>query len=235
MLLYRRIKYGQLAEFQVLDTRQYRSTQVTALDAAKPEDFKRVQMERSDPKRVLMGEQQEKWMLDGLDKSKARWNILAQQIFMSQRDYTEGPDQSFSLDAWDGYTASRARLFQFLEKRRPSNPIVLTGDVHANWAADLKADFNDPKSKTLGTEFVATSISSGGDGEEINAGGEKVLKENPHIVFNNRRRGYISCTVTPEKWQSDYRTVPYVTKPNAPVETRITFVVENGRPGIKKA
>ncbi len=235
MLLYRRIRYGQLAEFQVLDTRQYRSPQVPAVDPKKPEDYKRMQAERSDSRRLLMGQQQEKWLLEGLDKSQARWNILAQQIFMAQRDYTEGPDQSFSLDAWDGYSASRDRLLQFIEKRRPSNPIVLTGDVHAHWVADLKANFNDPKSKTLGTEFVTTSISSGGDGEETNAGADKIIKESPHIKFNNRRRGYVSCTVTPDKWQSDYRTVAYVTKPNAPVETRATFVVENGKPGVKKA
>jgi alkaline phosphatase D len=234
MLLYRRLGYGQLAEFQVLDTRQYRSPQAAVVDPKVPGDLKRMLAERSDPKRMLMGATQEKWLQDGLDKSSVRWNVIAQQIFMAQRDYTAGPDESFSMDAWDGYSATRDRLLQFIDKRRPNNPIVISGDVHANWVADLKSDFNDPKSKTLGTEFVGTSISSNGDGEETDAGAVRILKENPHIKFNNRRRGYVRCIVTPDKWQSDYRTVPFITKPDAPVETRISFIVENGKAGVQK-
>jgi alkaline phosphatase D len=40
-------------------------------------------------------------------------------------------------------------------------------------------------------------------------------------------------TVTPERWQADYRVVPYVSRPGAPVSTRASFVVEAGRPGLQ--
>ena len=68
------------------------------------------------------------------------------------------------MDKWDGYPADRARLMTFLHDRRPSNPIVLTGDLHTNWVNDLKLDFDRPASPVVGTEFAGTSISSSGDG-----------------------------------------------------------------------
>ena len=75
------------------------------------------------------------------------------------------PDRAAcSIDPWDGYRAERDRLRQFLADRRP-NPIVLTGDIHTHWVNDLKVDFDDPSAE-VGTEFVGTSISSGGDGED---------------------------------------------------------------------
>lgn len=220
MLLYRRLAFGGLAEFNVLDTRQYRTHQPS-------------QEKRGDSANTLPGLTQEKWLTDGLDKSRARWNILAQQVFMAQRDLAAGPEHRYSMDAWDGYVASRTRILDFVEKRKPANLVVLTGDVHANWVADLKADFNKPESKTLGTEFVGTSISSGGDGTETNAGGKRALAENSHIKYHNNRRGYVRCVVTPEKWTSDYRTVPFVEKPDAPIVTSASFLVENGQPGAK--
>ncbi|HVK05979.1 MAG TPA: alkaline phosphatase D family protein [Armatimonadaceae bacterium] len=224
LLLRRRLAYGDLATFHVLDTRQYRTDQP---DPDKPEAW-------ADPKATLPGMEQEKWLTDGLGASKAKWNVLAQQVFMAQRDFAAGPEKRFSNDAWDGYPASRARLFDFLKSRKPSNPVVLTGDVHANWVADLKADFNDPKSETLGSEFVGTSISSGGNGSETNAGGQTVLAENPHIKFHNLRRGYVRCQITATRWRSDYRVVEFVDRPGAPVSTRASFVVEAGRPGVQR-
>jgi alkaline phosphatase D len=222
MQLFRRLSFGNLAEFHVLDTRQYRTKQPK-------------QDDRRDPAGTITGPTQEKWLTDGLAASRAHWNVLAQQVFLAQRDLEAGPAHRFSTDAWDGYVASRDRLLAFLGERKPSNPVVLTGDVHANWVADLKADFDDSKSATLGTEFVGTSISSGGDGTEAMPANEAALAENPHIKFHNRQRGYVRCTVTPEKWTSDYRVVPYVRKPGAPVTTRATFVVEDGKPGVQRA
>ena len=111
---------------------------------------------------------------------------------------------------------------------------MLTGDVHANWVADLKADFSNPNSATLGTEFIGTSISSGGDGSDTNANTESILAENPHIKFFNNQRGYVRCELTPNRWQSDYRVVTAVTTPEAPITTRASFIVENGKPGVQR-
>lgn len=228
MQLYRRLTFGNLAEFNVLDTRQYRSDQACG-------DRTRIGCaETFDPSRTITGLEQEQWLFQGLGKSQARWNILAQQVFMAQRDFEEEAEVRLSMDAWDGYVASRDRLFEFLQQSQTANPVVLTGDVHSNWVADLKANFNNPSSKTVGTEFVGTSISTGGNGSDTNPNTAAILAANPHIKFFNGQRGYVRCEVTPERWQTDYRVVGAVTTVDAPIATRASFVVENGQAGAQR-
>ncbi len=229
MQLYRRLSWGSLATFHVLDTRQYRSDQACG-------DRTRIGCaERLDPARSLTGDAQERWLIDGLDASSATWDVLAQQVVFSQRDFETGPLQRFSMDAWDGYKASRDRVMAGIVGRGVVNPVVLTGDVHVNYAAELKQDFDDPTSPTTGVEFIGTSITSGGNGSDTTTGGQTVLSENPHFKFFNAQRGYVRCTVTAETWRADYRTLPYVTSPGAPVSTRASFVTEAGRPGLQTA
>ena len=134
------------------------------------------------------------------------------------------------MDKWDGYPADRDRLMTFLHDRRPSNPVVVTGDLHTNWVNDLKLDFERPASPTVGTEFAGTSISSSGDGVDMAPQGENALAHNPHIKFFNAQRGYVRCRVTPDRLQADFRVMPYVTRPDAPIATRASYVVENGTP-----
>lgn len=107
--------------------------------------------------------------------------------------------------------------------------------MHANYVCDVKADFDDPGSRTVATELVGTSISTGGDGVDQNPGDAVQLAENPHITFINRNRGYVRNTLTASEWTVDFRVVDSVTTPDAPVRTRATFVVENDRPGAVPA
>jgi alkaline phosphatase D len=211
----------------VLDTRQYRSDQVTT-DA-----------QRKDPARTITGAAQETWLRDGLAAAQARgvtWKVLAQQTFFAQRDLdTSSSGRSYLMDAWDGYTASRDRILNHVRLSNPriQNPVVLSGDVHNNWACDLKADFNNPYSQTLGVEFVGTSVTSGGDGADTGTSQEAIVKHNPHIKFFNGQRGYVRCTLTPTEWLADYRVLPYVKQPGATISTRATFTVAAGRPGLQ--
>ncbi len=228
MQLYRRIAYGNLAEFNVLDTRQYRDDQAAG-DGQDPPNPGSL-----DPARTLTGDEQEKWLLDGLAAYGATWNVLAQQVFFAQRDFDTGDGQRFSMDAWDGYIGSRDRISTFIQDGNVENPIVLTGDVHNNWANDLKADYDDQNSETIGVEFVGTSITSGGDGADTSPNQEAVKAENPHIKFFNGQRGYVRCRLTPDEWRADYRVLPFVKQPGAPVYTRASFVVEAGNPGLQQ-
>jgi alkaline phosphatase D len=227
--LYRRLAFGDLAQFYVLDTRQYRSDQPCG-------DGFRVPLcaEGLSEQATMMGPVQEQWLFDGLERSNARWNVLAQQTMMTKVDFEPGREETYNLDAWDGYDAARRRLLAFLANRQ-YNPVVITGDIHSNWVCDIKSDFRDPGSPTLATEFVGTSISSGGDGTDSHPDAGDVLPENPQIKFFNSQRGYVRCLLTPERWQSDYRVVPYVTRPGAEVATRASFVVENGHPGAQRS
>jgi alkaline phosphatase D len=215
--LFRRLTFGDLVDMYMLDTRQYRSDQNQAL--------------RLDPTRTILGDAQEQWLLDGLAGPTARWNVLAQQVFFSQRDFTAGPNDSFSDDAWDNYVVERNALRDHLAAVGASNPVVLTGDVHASYVCDVKADFEDPASATVATELVGTSICTGGDGIEQNPGDAVQLAENPHIKFINRKRGYFSNLVTPDTWTADFRIVDQVRVPGLPIATRARFVIEDGQPG----
>ena len=227
LLLYRRFTFGNLVEFNVLDTRQYRTDQPCG-DGVKPRCA-----EAFAPAATMTGSEQEQWLFQGLDKSQARWNVLAQQVMVAQLDRTAGAEQEYSMDKWDGYVAARDRLFDFLVQRQPSNPVVITGDIHQNWVADLKTNFDDPNSATIGTEFVGTSISSGGDGADTTPQTEAILAQNPHIKFFNNQRGYVRCQIAAGRWQSDYRVVSAVTTPEADIRTRASFAIEDGQPGAQ--
>ncbi|HWJ56489.1 MAG TPA: alkaline phosphatase D family protein, partial [Vicinamibacterales bacterium] len=87
----------------------------------------------------------------------------------------------------------------------------------------------------VAAEFVGTSITSGRDGIEISPRNQAILPENPHVKFHNGQRGYVRCTIGRDRWTTDYRVVPFVSRPGASVETRASLVVENGRPGIHRA
>jgi alkaline phosphatase D len=226
--IYRRLNFGSLANIFLLDTRQYRTDQPCG-DGRKP-----ACPESLSPKATILGNGQGQWLIRSLGQSRAQWNVMAQQVMMGQVDSVAGHEQHFSMDKWDGYTGERKRLLEFLHNRKVSNPVVLTGDIHSNWVADLKPDFDREGSPVVATEFVGTSITSGGDGSDLRPNTETILAENPHIKFFNGQRGYVSCQVTPERWQTDYRVVAAVTQPDAPLSTRASFLVEHSRPGAKK-
>jgi phosphodiesterase/alkaline phosphatase D-like protein len=159
---------------------------------------------------------------------------LAQQVMMMRADNAAGDAQSSPMGTWEGYSASRDRVLGGLHERGVDNLVVLTGDVHANFGADLKLDFDDPASPTVGTELVGTSISSAGDGADLDDWTRTIEAEGPHIAFANHQRGYVSCTVTPEKWSADYRVADKVTARTGAMSTRTTLTVANGVPGIQR-
>jgi alkaline phosphatase D len=180
----------------------------------------------------MLGPEQERWLLEGLRGSEARWNVLAQQVFMARVDAGPGEAEIYNMDSWNGYQSARQRLLDFLGERGGGDVVVLTGDVHSSWAAEIRRDFREERSPAIGTEFVGTSISSAGDGGETMEGSGVILAENPHIRFHDARRGYVRCEIGRDLWRADYRTLPYVSRPDAPIGTRKTFTVERGRPGL---
>ncbi len=106
--------------------------------------------------------------------------------------------------------------------------------MHTNWVCDVKPDPWSADSPIVGTEFVGTSISSGGDGQDVPPRVAEFLPDNPHVRFHNAQRGYVRCTMTRDRWQTDFRIVPFVTRPDAPIETRASFIVESGRAGAQR-
>ncbi|HEX8133134.1 MAG TPA: alkaline phosphatase D family protein [Actinomycetes bacterium] len=230
--MYRRLHFGDLAELAVLDTRQYRDDQPCDDNGVGRAQVVAGCRERLDPRRTLLGTEQRRWLLAGLAHSGARWNVIAQQLLMAELDLQPGPGLAYNNDGWDGYAGDRDRILRFLRARRPSNPIVLGGDLHSFWVNDLKLDNHRPDAATLASEFVGTSVSSSGPPyEPLRA----QLADNPHVrFFDSRWRGYLRCLVNRRRWVTDLRVVDTVERPGAPVRTLASFEVPDGRPGPQR-
>lgn len=227
--MYRRFTYGDLAEFSLLDARQYRSPEI---DGVLPDGGP-----RRDPDRTILGAPQREWLLDGLGRSSTRWNVMAQGVLFGMLDTDPGLDRAFANGAWDGYQADQQRVIDGVRERQVDNLVVLTGDIHRNYDLNILADFDDPDSEIVGVEFAGTSITSGGDGEDTNAGLEQRLAANPHLKLANMQRGYLRCHLDHQAWRTDLRVIdtPVTAMGDYQASTRASFVTEAGNPGLVDA
>jgi alkaline phosphatase D len=211
----------------MLDTRQYRDDQGCG-------DGYKDCPAAVDPARSITGEAQERWLLDGFRRSAARWDVIGQQVFFAQRDNNAGPLKVTSQDSWDGYVASRERITRGWVDAGVRNPVVLTGDVHAHWASEIKENFDDPDSATIGSELVCSSITSTGDGTDSNPADHPFLQINQHLRFYNNQRGYVISRIGKDEMRTDFKTVPTVKDRTAPASTKATFVIEDRVPGLEQ-
>ncbi|MGZ8455185.1 MAG: alkaline phosphatase D family protein [Gemmatirosa sp.] len=228
LTIYRGVRWGGLARFAMLDTRQYRNPQACGgeLQVVPCGAW-------GDPTRTLLGAAQERWLADGLARDGARWQVLGNQVMVGAFDQDPGAPVKLDMDQWGGYPAAQARLLRTIAERAPGRTVVLTGDIHSSWANELRADPRRPDSRAVAAEFVGTSISSGGDGaERWGSMNDAMRAANPHVRWHNARRGYLSCQVTADAWQTDYRVVPFVSRPDAPLQTPARFRLEHGRAGM---
>lgn len=235
--LYRRFGFGDLIELNVMDGRQYRSPLPCPRPPTEKNRARLVEPaacpEHAAADRSMWGMAQERWLLDGLVRSPARWNVIAQQVLMAGLDQKPGPGRALWTESWDAFPAARQRLASVLDERRVANPVVLTGDIHSFWANDLKLQYDDPRARSIATEFVCTSVSSQGVPHEQFAA---FLPENPYIRFMDARwRGYGVCTVERDRWSTVFRAVDSVLDRQAGVRDLAAFVTENGRPGAVPA
>jgi alkaline phosphatase D len=231
--IYTRNAFGTLAEFFVVDDRQYRSHEAcprpgrggsTVADVAECAEL-------ADPARTMLGAPQEQWLTAGLAASKARWTILAQQSRMTQWDERPGPGRLAWTDAWDGYPAARRRLLESLTQK--ANPVVIGGDIHAFHVGNLKTDFDDAKAPVVASEFIGTSITSQGWAQKRM---DDLRADNPHVLLaDSAHRGYVRVEVTPASLKVDLRAMDNVQARDAACRTLATFVVEDGKPGPKLA
>jgi len=235
--IHERFDWGRLARFHVLDNRQYRSYQ--ACQPAGRGGSTSVTSscsERLQPARTLLGEQQEAWLANGFATSPARWNILAQQTLMAQASHSpiRAPqDGRFWTDGWDGYPAARQRLLGDIARYRPSNPLVISGDVHTFYAADLKQDFNRPASidnPVIATEFCGTSVTSSSLPQTRI---DRYVANNPHIKYGRGdRRGFVMMNVTAARATVEFQALDDVQRGDSPASTVARFLVEDGQPGV---
>jgi alkaline phosphatase D len=253
-VIYRAFQIGDLADLIMLDTRLVGRHE--QLDYAKGieaagslEAF--IRNDLYHPERQILGKEQEGWLQQALQSSKARgatWQVLGQQVLMGKLNIPVIPPEELAqlelseyarprveqtqqlapyglpsnLDAWDGYPAARERLFAML-RAHASNPISLAGDTHNGWAFNL----TNQKGEAVGVEWGTPGVSSPGLERYVPLPPERMqalLKgASPELVAcDTSQRGWTHVTLTPKAAAAQWRFVSSVVEP--------TYQVSAGKP-----
>ena len=185
-----------------------------------------------DPKRSLLGQAQERWLAEGWDLSRS-WNLLAQQTLMARFSWLDPAEGLYWTDGWDGYAPSRNRLLQTVRDRKVPGMVTFGGDVHAHYVADLLADYDDPRSPVVASEFCGTSISSRGLVQErVDA----ALKFNPHLHHARAdQRGYMAFDVDERTLQARLMAVARPEDATSEVSVAARYAVDARQPGPQRA
>ena len=226
--MYRQLEYGDLVRFHVVDTRQHKTGQLPGSTVGDTP-------ERRDPSRQMLGQTQEAWLLDSLGSGDTTWDVMANTVLFSRLDSDETAGERFSTGQWDAYQAAQQRVIDAVAARNAGGFVVLTGDIHRNYHLDILSDFEDPDSTVVGVEFAGTSISSGRDGGETDAGLELRKRANPHLVSADLRRGYLRCRITHDLWSTQVRAIDRISTLDYRAWTSHTLTTAPRQPGIQIA
>ena len=232
MRIYGRLDWGTLARLHLVDDRQYRDVQAcpkpgrggsNTLPLASCPDL-------ADPRRTLLGVEQERWLHDGWDTARP-WNLLVQQTLMARYSRTDpaAGGGTYWTDGWDGYAPARSRLLKTVQERRVPGTIVLGGDVHGHFVADLKPDYDDPASPVVATEFCGSSVTSLGAPQ---ARTDAARAWNPHVHYaQTDQRGTMTMRLDARRLQTEIRVVADARDPRSAVSTSARYAVDARRPG----
>ena len=215
--IYDQFRFGTLLDVTLLDTRQYRSPAPGAMEPADRSRF------------TMLGEEQERWFADRMAGGTAQWSIIGQPTLLSERDIALGPDTRFSDDGWDHFRSSRDRLLTSLRREEVRNPVVIGGDLHAFYAADVHAADDGA---LVATEFVTGAITSDPPSPDAM---DTALAENPHLKFGDAsRHGYSVMHLSPQKSEVELIGISDRKDPNATAARFQQFAVLDGLPGVNR-
>ncbi|WP_300639123.1 alkaline phosphatase [Nocardioides sp.] len=251
--LYRRLRFGTLAELSMLDLRTYRDEQISQVGTDTGVD---------DPGRTITGEEQMGWLLEGLQQDRAQWKLVGTSVMFSPlkvaalpRDVVAAVNTLAPLlpqdgvyanaDQWDGYTADRRTVVDHLAGQGVQDTVFLTGDIHSAWAIEVPTDVGSyPLSPTAGVEFVCTSVTSGNlkdalgtpSRSPVNLAAEQaILTANPHIKYLNfDDHGFSVLDVTAERTQCDWFVIGSRTDPATPITWTRSFATLTGTSTVQE-
>ena len=212
----------------------------------------------ADPQRSLLGEHQLGWFANQLAASQDRgatWQFIGQQVLMGklviprlseQRVASLTMPQSakefalamarlsayklpMNLDAWDGYPASRERVFRLL-RNYARNPVVVAGDTHNAWAFNLR----DREGRPVGVEVGCPGVNSPGLENYFPLPAEQMrnllLESSRELVdLDTYRRGWAVITMMPNRTTSHWRFVSTVLSRDFQVASTAPLVVAADR------
>lgn len=231
--LFQSMDFGRLARLYLLDSRQYRDRPLCG--ANPPVPLANVCQARPNEEHSMLGHAQETWLRGAMERSRelgSKWNFVCQQTGFTPRNYKKGRGHGFSRDGWDGYWQARDRLIGDIAKTQVHNPVIIGGDIHQNWVANVHKDPYDVRSPVVASEFCGTSITSrSGVPAEKTA---ELISANPHCVFNDaQHRGYGVVEVTLDATTVWLRALHDPESQDSGIYTLATYAVEPGRPGIR--
>lgn len=235
MRIYQQLVWGDLAQILMLDTRQYRAPRA-CVDPKKWRSGVVACPELQDPGRTVLGSEQEFWFGQTLDRSPARWNVIAQPtLFSDLEQKTPAGESGAYNDGWDGYPAARQKILNTLARRGKQDVVVIGGDMHAFIAGDVKADFTKPDSPVIASEFVTSSITSHSYAFDRFS---KMLADpaNAHLkYYDDRKRGWAAADIGRDRWTVDFRQADSVWTRTPNFSTQKRFAVEHGKAGVVAA
>ncbi len=184
IVTYRSLRYGQHVELVLSDVRYYRddhlvpeaqrellvgkfipNSSLGSRTFARKEGFDELEAESG---LTMLGAEQRDWLISAITTSTATWKFWASALMVAQlrldlRELEEAPalfknEFYFKVDQWDGFRSERATILSAVAP--VENLVVLSGDLHGNYASELRVDFDDPSSPAIAAEFTVTGISS---------------------------------------------------------------------------
>ncbi len=213
--IYRQIKYGNLVDLLMLDTR------IEGRDVQAGTSGSTV----NSSTRQLLGVNQLNWLKNKLDSSSCKWKVLGQQVMMA-------PLQVFGIgfngDQWDGYPAERNRIYNHVLQNNISNLVVITGDIHSSWANDLPTStYNSSNGAgSAGVEFITPSVTS--PGLNIPLGASAIMSANGHIKYVNlSEHGYIILDLNHNRTQGDWYHVSTIDNQSSNYTYAKSYYVNN--------
>ncbi len=222
--LYQRSGFGDLVQFDLLDTRQHRDDHPCRGPAGETPGW--IACDAADPGRTMLGEGQEAWLARGYGRLDARWNVIVQTTQLTDYARDLGGSPHVSSDRWSAYPAARDRLLALLSEREAPNPVVLGGDIHAFFAAALR---DGATGEAVATELVTGAISSGGGGQDrYDAETTYYAEHAPGAYFDNRSNGYLLCRADREALTTAVRVVDDVRDPDSDARTLAVLTVRDG-------
>lgn len=221
--IYRTLKYGDLLDLILLDTRLWGRDEQGGLGD---------RLVHTDPTRSLLGADQEAWLDDQMRTSTARWRVLGQQVMVGNYKGSGLPDSQgggsiLNSDQWDGYQGARNRLFDSIRSGE-RNVVILTGDIHSSWAHDIAPDPNNLESYnpatgegSIAVEYVVPAITSPGFPELVGPGLANAAKgNNPTLKWAElTKRGYLLLDVSRERVQGAWYHLDSILDPLTATES----------------
>lgn len=233
--IYQHYDHGRLARLYMLDNRQYRDRPLCG-KAPNAAEARVCLREEPAPRRSMLGREQEHWLEGALRDARdagTAWNLIAQQTRFTPANYAHGPGVSAGTDGWDGYPGARQALIDALLASEAPNPVLLGGDIHKNWVAQVHQDPYSIDSPVVAAEYCGTSITSAVTAASAQADA-RARQANPHCLFvHSRKRGYGLIDLSPERMVVTLRGLDDVTRADSDIDTLGTFVTEAGHPGVR--